>query len=535
MKRILSVTLCACLLLALLPIMLPPALMINNVSVSADHTAAFVGDILTWTAYDMDGAGNYQYHFEIDWNNWPVLLDDWDNWRLMPSASWQAAEPGTYKASVMVYDLGWDDYAEAASADTIVTLRSASVIYAESVGPNSLLVAWEIIPGVSGYELLRSTSQAGPYTSLGYFNDNRHTDTTVTKDVLYWYKVQSYNEVNGIKCVSSELSGAASAMPMAIPPKPEVKTLSNSSLSIVWDEMPGAAGYELWQGTSLNGAFTNIHSGHVVNYVDTGLITGTVYYYKVLAYKKINNAIYDGPFSLPVMGVPMDVALDAPVITSLTWHTQPDLANNLHLMVDLVWTPVSGVVGYEAFSRVGDAGEYYQDTETSENDVTNGFFLPTEPTRYWFKVRGYTGQLIPEVGENAYLVGPFSPEAYIDIPALTADTGITISPYFTAKIPALITPTPKPMSTIRRTTLKLVTPTPEPTILQRVTLQLITPSPEPTLRLVTRKPATPAPTVWRQIIELPVITPTPAPTVQQIIPLDPVIVIPLAPIRRVNP
>lgn len=510
MKRILSAMLCACLLLALLPMVLPPALMINNVSLSADHTGAFVGDILTWTAYDMDGAGNYKYYFEVDWNNWPVLLDDPDNWRLVPTASWQANEPGTYKATVMVYDTGWDDYAQAASADTIVILRPATYIYAESIGPNSLLVAWEPIPGVSGYELFRGTSQAGPFTSLGYFSDNRHTDTTVSKDVLYWYKVRAYNEVNGVKCVSSELSDAASAMPMAIPPMPEVKTLSNTSLSIVWDVMPGATGYELWQSNTLNGPYTHMYSSHTVNYVDTGLTTGAVYYYKVLAYKKIGSTIYDGPFSLVSMGVPMDIPLDTPVITSLSWHTQPDLANNLHLTIDLAWTPVSGAVGYEAFSRVGDTGDYYQDTETSENDVSSGQYLPAQPTRYWYKVRAYTGQFIPEAGQNAYLVGPFSPEAYVDVPALTADPGQTLFPYITAQIPTLITPTPKPMSTIRRTNLIIVTPTPALPILDRVTLRLITPSPEPTpRRLVTRKPVTPVPTFMLPIIVLPLITPAP--------------------------
>ncbi len=515
MKRLLSVALCACLFLLLLPLVSPPALMINDVSVSADQAAAYVGDTLTWSAYGMDGAGNYKYQFEIDWNNWPVLLDAPDNWRLAPTASWEAAKPGIYKAAVLVYDLGWDDYAQADSSETMVTLRPATVIYAESIGPDSLLVAWETIPGVSGYELFRSTNQTGPYASLGYFNDNRHTDTALTQDIQYWYKVQAYNEINGEKRVSSEISGAVSAVPMAIPPMPEVKTLSGSSISISWDDLPGAAGYELWRSTSLNGAYTNIHSSHTVNYLDTGLAAGTSYYYKVLVYKKIGNAIYDGPFSIAVLGVPMDVPLDAPVITSLFWHTQANSNNDVFLTVDLSWTPVSGVVGYEAFSRVGDAGDYYQDTETSENDVTNAFFLPTEPTRYWFKVRGYTSFQYPQTGEFAYLVGPFGPEAYIDVPALTVESPMTISPYFTVKIPTLITPAP------------------DPAILHRVTQPLVILTQTPTPRLVTRRPATPSPTVQRQIVVIPVITPTPSPSVQQLLPIEPIL--PLGPIRKINP
>ncbi len=283
MKRALFALLCAYLLLALAA---PPAGMITEVSVSASHTAAYVGETITWAAYDMDGSGDYQYHFEIDCDNWPVFIDDWDNWRLEPSVSWVAAKPGTYKASVMVYDLGWDDYSENTSTDTIVSLRPATAI------------------------------------------------------------------------------------------------------------------------------------------------------------------------------------------TSLSWRTGPDGNNQLQLLIDLAWTPIEGAVGYEIFARVGDVGRYKQWTETIESSVAARFLLPAAPTRYWFKVRAYGEYYDLKSEKTIRFTEPFSPEAFIDVPALASQQGKTIKPFITLVIPHLVTPAP----TRRRVIPNLVTPAPT----RRLTitaLPLTTPAP----------------------------------------------------------
>ena len=520
MKKLLIALMCACLLLALLPMAVPPALMINEVSISASHTAAYVGDTLTWTAYGMDGAGDYQYHFEIVRDK-PVFIDDWDNWRLVPNISWQTTKPGTYYASVMVYDTGWDDYAENKSSNTVVSLHPAPEIFVESLSQDSLLIAWEPVPGAAGYKLARGLSQAGPFTSIGYMFDSRYTDTSLKEGTLYWYKVLAYVEANGDKYTSSELSGAASGIPMAAPWPPEVKILSGSSLSIAWYTPSSVSGYELWRATAINGVYTNMFSSKTATIcIDTGLSTGTMYWYKVLAYKKVNGAIYDGPFSDPAAGMPMDVALDAPNITAVSWHTAPDNSNTLFLAIDLAWTPVDNAIGYEVFARVGNAGDYQQWTETSQSNVLAGFYLPTQPTRYWLKVRAYNSITDPQTNEPLYLTGPFSPEAYIDVPALaTPQAGIQTPLLSLAPMKPLVTPG-----------------TPVPT-LRRMTMQIVTPSPSPTLRLVTRHlvTAAPAPTAQRLIPLVPRITlaPTPEPITQMIIPLEPVI--PLAPIRRIAP
>jgi len=528
MKRILSLLLCACLLLALLPVVMPPARMISQVSLSADHTAAEVGDMFGWNAYGMDGSGNYAYHFEIDCDNWPVYIDDWENWRSLPFLTWDATKPGSYKAKVMVRDLGMDDYAEAVSAETVVCLRPAPVIAVEIISSGRLMISWDHVPGCFGYEMLRSFSQAGPYTSIGYTDDIRHTDVSLAEGTLYWYKVRTYNGVNGVKYTSGELSGAASGVPIGAPPIPQAIAEFSDSLSVTWQTVPFADGYLLWRSASTDDAGTQVYSGPAASYTDTGLLAGTTWYYRVRAYKTIGGTTYQGPFSLWGLGVPMKKPLAAPAaITSIAWRTQADAGDNLRLIIDLAWTPVNKAIGYEVLASVANSSDYDPWEQTLDTSASAGFNLPAQATRYWFKVRAYDEYTDPKTKETLRYFGPYSPESYIDVPALTGQQ--TLTPLFTGIVPDIITAQPSG-PVLHKVPEKLVTAVPMPTF-RRVTHIIPPPTPEPTLQLVTRYPAAPAPIVEFVVPRL--VTPTPTPFVRQLLPLEPVI--PLAPIRRINP
>lgn len=531
MKRLLSVVICTCLLLVLLPIFAPPARMINHVSLGVDKTTAYVGDTLTWTAYGMDGAGDYTYQFEIIGNNYPLFPEkgqDWE-WGPLPSISWLTTDPGEYNASVIVRDPGWDDYAEAVSDFTMVSLHPAPTIYVESVDEKSLLIAWEPISGATGYELFCGTSQTGAFNPIGYTTDSRYTDKNLSEGIPYWYKVRSYVEAEGMRKPSSEMSAAASGMPIYVPFL-VVKTLSDSVLSIEWDVLSSVSGYLLWRSNETNGPYTTVYTPTDGYCLDTGLTADTMYYYKLNAYKKYNDAIYDGPLSDAYVGYTMSVPLDAPVITSLSWRTYLDNLNYPGLAIDLAWTSVNGIVGYETFARIGDAGEYMQKTENSESGVMAGFPLPSQPTSYWFKVRAYTGVLIPGLSENAYICGPFSPEASIDVPALTDPTGsivvavATLNPDLLHQL--LITTSPAPKLNIQAATRKPLTPEPAPVVTLFIPQRpLITLAPDSIVQQIIPPEAPP---IIEQII------PPEAPSIiEQIILPDPVL--PLAPKLRIRP
>lgn len=62
----------------------------------------------------------------------------------------------------------------------------------------------------------------------------------------------------------------------------------------------GATGYRIFRSTSLNGTYTRIKgiaNGTTDSYADTTTIAGKTYYYKVRAYRKVNESDILSDFS----------------------------------------------------------------------------------------------------------------------------------------------------------------------------------------------------------------------------------------------
>jgi len=260
-----------------------------------------------------------------------------------------------------------------------------------------------------------------------------------------------------------------------------------TSILITWGGNEWAQSYRIHRTNT--GIIAEVPAD-VNSYLDTGLTPGLPYVYMVASVVDGHDYWYTGL-------TPIVMPLDAPgAITSLSWHTVTDYINQVHLGIELAWTPVQGVIGYEIFAMIEGEGGYEQWTETVESDVMAGFFLPSQPTRYWFKVRACNENYIPESDEYMYFTGPFSPEAYIDVPAI---------PTQFQKMPVSLFP----LAPLTRLRLK---PTVPPwTIVHPIELDLVISTPVPV-------------TTFRQIIPGVVIpTPTPTPTVQR---LNPGIILP---------
>jgi glucan-binding YG repeat protein len=65
---------------------------------------------------------------------------------------------------------------------------------------------------------------------------------------------------------------------------------SLSSISISWSSVTGATGYEIYRSTSSTGNYSLISNISSTSFIDTGLTTGVVYYYKVRAYTFVGQA-----------------------------------------------------------------------------------------------------------------------------------------------------------------------------------------------------------------------------------------------------
>ncbi|RJQ51560.1 MAG: hypothetical protein C4521_12260, partial [Actinobacteria bacterium] len=103
--------------------------------------------------------------------------------------------------------------------------------------------------GLDHYRIWRSTSQAGPYSSIATTTVRTYNNTGLTNGTTYWYKVSALDRVGNEGSQSAE----ASATPLAVAPTVTDKgewTGEDATLSASWTAVAGATGYEYAIGTT---------------------------------------------------------------------------------------------------------------------------------------------------------------------------------------------------------------------------------------------------------------------------------------------
>jgi PKD repeat protein len=145
-------------------------------------------------------------------------------------------------------------------------------------GTNQVVISWLPAATATGYIISRSTASGGPYTPVGATNSLTYIDPGLTQLQTYYYEVQATNAF-GVGPDSSQVSATPS------PPVVGVTAAVNpSSVALSWNNYSGATGYTVERGTITGGPYTTIASGFSgLNYTDTSVTNGTLYYYVVVA------------------------------------------------------------------------------------------------------------------------------------------------------------------------------------------------------------------------------------------------------------
>lgn len=94
-------------------------------------------------------------------------------------------------------------------------------------GSGQATINWDIVPGAVSYNVKRSTTEGGPYTTLaGNTALNYFTDTELTNGITYYYVVSALNSMG-----ESSNSVEISVVPMSTPIPPTISTVSNQTIS----------------------------------------------------------------------------------------------------------------------------------------------------------------------------------------------------------------------------------------------------------------------------------------------------------------
>jgi cellulose 1,4-beta-cellobiosidase len=150
-----------------------------------------------------------------------------------------------------------------------------------TAGNGQVGLSWSASGGTTSYNVKRSTTSGGAYTTIASPTTASYTDTGLTNGTTYYYVVSAVNGA-GESANSSQVS--ATPQP-AIPPAPTnlVATAGNGQVGLSWSASSGATSYNVKRSTTSGGAYTTIASPTTTSYTDTGVTNGTTYYYVVSA------------------------------------------------------------------------------------------------------------------------------------------------------------------------------------------------------------------------------------------------------------
>lgn len=143
--------------------------------------------------------------------------------------------------------------------------------------------------GVGGYFIYRDSHLLASTQTATTF----YSDTIGTADTVYTYTVAAYDAAGNVSALSSGATTTtypAQSGDIAAPSAPtslSASATSSSQISLSWtapDNNIGVSGYNIYRATASLGSYSNVGTTTTTSYIDTGLTTGTRYYYVVKAF-----------------------------------------------------------------------------------------------------------------------------------------------------------------------------------------------------------------------------------------------------------
>src|SRR5208337_4391402 len=129
--------------------------------------------------------------------------------------------------------------------------------------------------GTTSYNVKRSTTNGGPYTTVASPTTASYTNTGLTNGTPYYYVLTAVNTV-GESNPSSQATATPTA-PVTVPPVPTglQATAGNAQISLTWNASSGATSYNIKRSTTNGGPYTTIASPATPSYTNSGLTNGT--------------------------------------------------------------------------------------------------------------------------------------------------------------------------------------------------------------------------------------------------------------------
>jgi hypothetical protein len=169
-------------------------------------------------------------------------------------------------------------------------------------------LAWTAVSGATTYNVKRSTTTGGPYTTINSPTTTTFTDTGRTNGTAYYYVVSAVNTYG--ESTNSTQQSATPTLPIPAAPAGLTATPGDTQVSLSWTASANATSYNVKRSTTNGGPYTTtVGSPTTASFTNTGLTNGTIYYYVVTAVNASGESANSSQASATPTSTPPDVTV----------------------------------------------------------------------------------------------------------------------------------------------------------------------------------------------------------------------------------
>ncbi len=304
---------------------------------------------------------------------------------------WAAKESAVTAARTAFDALGYDVQKYITNKDVLVVAEtaiaerklqqgeSAPEVKVVKEAYNSLKISWTANINADGYEVYRSTDPAQLGSRVKTIADPATLQFTngVTTGTEYYYTVRPYITVEGAPAGSVYREPVSGKAELNKVKGVKATVQGYAAVQLKWNKVDGANGYEIWRSTSKNKGYKKIKTvkrGTVLTFKNTGLKTGTKYFYKIKAYRGSAVSAFSG------------IVNATPKLAAVKGFKAVAGKNK----VTVSWKKVNGANGYVVY-RAAKKNGAYKAVKTVKKGVTVKFVNKglKKGKVFFYKVRPY--------------------------------------------------------------------------------------------------------------------------------------------------
>lgn len=256
----------------------------------------------------------------------------------------------------------------AKTLDPAQQIPSIPTLTAIMVSDTSLKISWGAVAGASTYIIERSLAISGSYTPICTTSALSFTDINCPPNATSFYKGKAVNSA-GASQYSTVISAKTEIMLIA-PSGLSQGVVTDTSIEISWDAVPGSSSYKVYSTTSPSGTYLENGTSNSTDYTLNKLTASTTYYIKVSTV----NGSRESPLSLPISTTTMT---SLPVPTGLTATTTSAYS------ITVKFNVVTGITRYKLYTSTNNSTFTVLSSLTGTTYTHSGL---TANTTYYYKV-----------------------------------------------------------------------------------------------------------------------------------------------------